>query len=165
MCIRDRDCLRSYVFGSQRTGLAIKSRSMMNRLSSLHRLLISALIAGSLLFALADVVSAQQPFGNFEEYEANLLERPDLRRKIERQVAYPEGLTALWQRALERNDEQLSRLVIDSIAIAERRGVPGIGSMRETLIGLASDESLDACLLYTSPSPRDRTRSRMPSSA
>ena len=24
---------------------------------------------------------------------------------------------------------------------------------------------LDSCLLYTSPSPRDRTRSRMPSSA
>ena len=26
-------------------------------------------------------------------------------------------------------------------------------------------EVLDSCLLYTSPSPRDRTRSRMPSSA
>ena len=26
-------------------------------------------------------------------------------------------------------------------------------------------EEYDACLLYTSPSPRDRTRSRMPSSA
>ena len=26
-------------------------------------------------------------------------------------------------------------------------------------------ETLNACLLYTSPSPRDRTRSRMPSSA
>ena len=26
-------------------------------------------------------------------------------------------------------------------------------------------EHLDNCLLYTSPSPRDRTRSRMPSSA
>jgi len=26
-------------------------------------------------------------------------------------------------------------------------------------------EIIDACLLYTSPSPRDRTRSRMPSSA
>ena len=25
--------------------------------------------------------------------------------------------------------------------------------------------NIDACLLYTSPSPRDRTRSRMPSSA
>ena len=27
------------------------------------------------------------------------------------------------------------------------------------------DDTLEACLLYTSPSPRDRTRSRMPSSA
>ena len=26
-------------------------------------------------------------------------------------------------------------------------------------------ETVEACLLYTSPSPRDRTRSRMPSSA
>ena len=26
-------------------------------------------------------------------------------------------------------------------------------------------QSVDTCLLYTSPSPRDRTRSRMPSSA
>ena len=33
--------------------------------------------------------------------------------------------------------------------------------------GLASlaEEGVDICLLYTSPSPRDRTRSRMPSSA
>ena len=30
---------------------------------------------------------------------------------------------------------------------------------------VAIQESADACLLYTSPSPRDRTRSRMPSSA
>ena len=28
-----------------------------------------------------------------------------------------------------------------------------------------SNVDLNACLLYTSPSPRDRTRSRMPSSA
>ena len=28
-----------------------------------------------------------------------------------------------------------------------------------------ADENVHACLLYTSPSPRDRTRSRMPSSA
>ena len=27
------------------------------------------------------------------------------------------------------------------------------------------DDHCDCCLLYTSPSPRDRTRSRMPSSA
>ena len=30
---------------------------------------------------------------------------------------------------------------------------------------LAVDQILGHCLLYTSPSPRDRTRSRMPSSA
>ena len=29
----------------------------------------------------------------------------------------------------------------------------------------ANQESIDACLLYTSPSPRDRQKSRMPSSA
>ena len=29
----------------------------------------------------------------------------------------------------------------------------------------ATDDQITICLLYTSPSPRDRTRSRMPSSA
>ena len=31
--------------------------------------------------------------------------------------------------------------------------------------GLSGEEDYESCLLYTSPSPRDRTRSRMPSSA
>ena len=35
---------------------------------------------------------------------------------------------------------------------------------KEMFVRLA-DESVCICLLYTSPSPRDRTRSRMPSSA
>ena len=41
----------------------------------------------------------------------------------------------------------------------------GLGerSFEELLVQLGDD--LLACLLYTSPSPRDRTRSRMPSSA
>ena len=35
-----------------------------------------------------------------------------------------------------------------------------------TILSLGTDPDLDlSCLLYTSPSPRDRTRSRMPSSA
>ena len=44
-------------------------------------------------------------------------------------------------------------------------------TVRTTLFALAGVEEVDAsssfktCLLYTSPSPRDRTRSRMPSSA
>jgi len=38
----------------------------------------------------------------------------------------------------------------------------------ENLMGFPMDEQIkvwENCLLYTSPSPRDRTRSRMPSSA
>ena len=33
------------------------------------------------------------------------------------------------------------------------------------VVGFTTTEYAYACLLYTSPSPRDRTRSRMPSSA
>src|SRR5665811_1695267 len=45
-----------------------------------------------------------------------------------------------------------------------------LGGHCGTAIGMevelaGNDELLVACLLYTSPSPRDRTRSRMPSSA
>ena len=41
-----------------------------------------------------------------------------------------------------------------------------VRKMRENEFQLISGERrLRACLLYTSPSPRDRTRSRMPSSA
>ena len=35
----------------------------------------------------------------------------------------------------------------------------------EMLHATPTDAQPDTCLLYTSPSPRDRTRSRMPSSA
>ena len=44
----------------------------------------------------------------------------------------------------------------------------GFDSLQRSLITPvkeAVDNSLDACLLYTSPSPRDRSLSRMPSSA
>ena len=47
---------------------------------------------------------------------------------------------------------------ISTIKTAERAGVRVYPSSK-TL------EQLESCLLYTSPSPRDRTRSRMPSSA
>ena len=32
-------------------------------------------------------------------------------------------------------------------------------------LNIKKSHSIESCLLYTSPSPRDRTRSRMPSSA
>ena len=36
---------------------------------------------------------------------------------------------------------------------------------KESVIGVVKKHQAEDCLLYTSPSPRDRTRSRMPSSA
>ena len=42
---------------------------------------------------------------------------------------------------------------------------PGVRSDIRRMLRLIDEEVLIRCLLYTSPSPRDRTRSRMPSSA
>ena len=44
----------------------------------------------------------------------------------------------------------------------ERHVVNGGGL---TAFHIFPDDEIEICLLYTSPSPRDRTRSRMPSSA
>ena len=43
--------------------------------------------------------------------------------------------------------------------------IPREGGFIAVANHLTDLDSLTACLLYTSPSPRDRTRSRMPSSA
>ena len=40
-----------------------------------------------------------------------------------------------------------------------------LGTPNGVKVTIMFEELLEACLLYTSPSPRDRTRSRMPSSA
>ena len=62
---------------------------------------------------------------------------------------------------------------IERVRLA-RRTVEGIIERDETVYGINTGfgalvntriDSSDLCLLYTSPSPRDRTRSRMPSSA
>ena len=68
----------------------------------------------------------------------------------------------------------------DSLDVARERGLPdewiariaASGAVHRRVLAVTQavgpSESLrvgDVCLLYTSPSPRDRTRSRMPSSA
>ena len=54
------------------------------------------------------------------------------------------------------------RLIL--LAIVEARET-GKGISHDTLLQVHASSYINSCLLYTSPSPRDRTRSRMPSSA
>ena len=57
-----------------------------------------------------------------------------------------------------------SALGFGGIYVSEEYGGSGLSRLDATLIFEALAMSCP-CLLYTSPSPRDRTRSRMPSSA
>ena len=58
-----------------------------------------------------------------------------------------------------------SKSPIDIIAIDDKGNVRLIQVKSHKNIKKEELETLKDCLLYTSPSPRDRTRSRMPSSA
>ena len=51
------------------------------------------------------------------------------------------------------------------VEVKEKVIIPNKKSLEIELREALILEQLTACLLYTSPSPRDRTRSRMPSSA
>ena len=55
-------------------------------------------------------------------------------------------------------------LLKEAHEIADTEGIP-ISSRIDTIVTSIKDFMYILCLLYTSPSPRDRTRSRMPSSA
>ena len=73
------------------------------------------------------------------------------------------------------SDSEVDKMVKDAEANAsadkEKREKIDLKNQAETLVYQAEKQmgelgdKVDACLLYTSPSPRDRTRSRMPSSA
>ena len=70
-------------------------------------------------------------------------------------IQHAAPVSALLVRALERckrrDDTRLSRVVVDLLGPVPAEGDCWVRA--------------DVCLLYTSPSPRDRQKSRMPSSA
>ena len=72
------------------------------------------------------------------------------------------------------NDTDIARLISACLLYQERTGSEYMWEQYDDLINKlnayqdnysADNENPIRCLLYTSPSPRDRTRSRMPSSA
>ena len=67
---------------------------------------------------------------------------------------------------VKRNQERISRLVLDMMSVnndyvADKK----LFCIVDMLDRAIENQRADACLLYTSPSPRDATLSRMPSSA
>ena len=66
------------------------------------------------------------------------------------------------------NTDHPIRIAIAGLGFGESVHIPAsLSNKNIELVGLwhPRPERLSDCLLYTSPSPRDRTRSRMPSSA
>ena len=80
---------------------------------------------------------------------------------------YPETINNDEDKSKSSNEE-LSDVLTESIDISKENEelnlVSSTGSSDDNKIKFETDQFL-ICLLYTSPSPRDRTRSRMPSSA
>ena len=80
--------------------------------------------------------------------------------------AYARALARAGLISLAERDQLLDGL--DAVADEWARGVFAVQAGDEdihTAVERRLGELIGSCLLYTSPSPRDRTRSRMPSSA
>ena len=104
------------------------------------------------------------PFRNGELDEASL------RRLVGHYAALPvDGLVlaATTGESLTLTPREIERLVFtvrDGTSKARRLPIC-LGLSGSNTAALLDTLAATACLLYTSPSPRDRTRSRMPSSA
>ena len=82
-----------------------------------------------------------------------------------RDRSHDEAMAELFREDPQFAAEYLNDLLQDGeqadLLVALRQIADARGGVRI----LAKEAELNACLLYTSPSPRDRTRCRMPSSA
>ena len=95
-----------------------------------------------------------------------LVEGPALTRVIN--AGQGQGLNAWRMLVAEHEPKSSARNVGDLVAILQYNFGNDLISGFETFDRLIAEydrRNPNPCLLYTSPSPRDRTRSRMPSSA
>ena len=94
---------------------------------------------------------------DFHKYAEEFITRPPYQRKTVWSVKKKQSLMdSLFRRYY------VPKLVIREVRVSDDKTIHEIidGQQRITTV-----QSFFNCLLYTSPSPRDRTRSRMPSSA
>jgi len=92
-----------------------------------------------------------------------------IRKQIEKAIAIGTGKKNLDPEPIDfinvmTGQRRVPRILIESEITALRRILQIVENAKEEQCD-HSDAKIIPCLLYTSPSPRDRTRSRMPSSA
>lgn len=81
--------------------------------------------------------------GRFDEYELLMQERPRLSLMKTQELEFPEGLVELWMRALKRQEPELQRLIIDTMAMAFEEKLQGLDVAVEELVKLASANKQD----------------------
>ena len=94
----------------------------------------------------ANSIHAQDRFSEYDllMYEPLMDEGPST-LPSEVKIGFAAGLKELWFKALQRPDAELQRMVIDSLAIAQRQGMPGLDEARPRLLELLDEpnQSLD----------------------
>ena len=78
----------------------------------------------------------------FAEYDMEMFQRPKLPEPV-RTRRFASGLTESWLKAIDRPDAELRRLVIDTLAIAYRRGVEGTRETEPRLLEVLDEPNLD----------------------
>ncbi len=81
--------------------------------------------------------------GRFDEYQLLMLERPVLSLMPGKDLEFPDGLVELWMRALKRQEPELQRLIIDTMAMAFEEKLQGLDVAVEELVKLASADKQD----------------------
>ena len=67
---------------------------------------------------------------------------------------------------MKLNPREKDKLLVSMAAVvAQKRKERGVKLNYPEAVALITDFVIEGCLLYTSPSPRDKRQSRMPSSA
>ncbi len=126
-------------------------------------LLAAAIIVLSLYTTLRDI---GQPFGGYVSYP--VLGGRDSLVSAESPDWWPvvaAGLVAAGDDLLTIDDQPYTANARAVFARAYAAGRPVTVRVQRFATGETQSITIQPCLLYTSPSPRDRTRSRMPSSA
>ena len=156
--------IRKFTDIGQLIGIMENESQEDNKLFS-HKLRFDTLLVSKIEIILQEIYCLQNNIGFVESKAVNQLEYYEKETKLS---MLNSKISILIPR-INKNATEL-RLLYDSI-LEKSKGVEYSKKFVEILISHEllkyndAANSQDSCLLYTSPSPRDRTRSRMPSSA